>query len=117
MSDIITVDEDGSSQDSLGSSSKRHRTNEQIKIFESIAKDMKENQTKKLDLIQQIIQPKTEIDLFFASISKTVEKFSPLEQAKVKISISNIVSEMEISHLENIASTILDLPLLVNGNP
>lgn len=92
-----------SSNDSVTSASKKRRTSsiDKMKIFENIAKDMKENQTKKLELFQQFSQPKNELELFFASICKTAEKFSPIEQAKLKVSVSRIVGEMEITSLEN----------------
>lgn len=105
----------GSTQEST-SKKRRSNDNEQIKIFENIAKEMKENQMKKMEFIQQIAQRKSALELFFASICKTVEKFNPLEQAKIKISISNIVSEIEISRLENVASSIEALPVTFNDN-
>lgn len=107
------------SQDSsfTGSFSKKRRSNnDQLKVFENMAKDMKESQMKKMEFIQQIVQPKTELELFFASACKTVERFTPLEQAKVKMSVSKIVSEMEFSHLENelSANVILTLPVIIS---
>lgn len=125
--DVEQIFEGECSQDSFNdsingstheSSSKKRRSNnnEQIKIFETIAKDMKENQMKKMEFIQQIAQPKSALELFFASICKTVERFNPLEQAKIKISISNIVSEIEISRLENVASSIDGINVIIDGN-
>lgn len=97
----------------------RKNSNEKIKLFESVANDLKENQNKKMEILHQFVQPKTELELFFASLCKTVEKFSPLEQAKVKISVSRIVSETEISNLENAMklqeNTLLSQQNLLDG--
>lgn len=82
---------------------KRKRTSsngEQIKIFESIAKTFKDNQTKKFEIFQQAMRPQTELELFFASMCKTVEKLGPVEQARVKFEISRIVGNAEIDNLQ-----------------
>lgn len=65
---------------------------------------MQKNNDKKLDLIQKIVQKspeKTDLELFFNSISKTVQKFTPKDQAVLKIKIYQLVSEKEISNLDN----------------
>lgn len=83
--------------------SKRRRNasgGQQIKIFETIAKTFSENQSRKLEMFQKAMQPQGELELFFASVCKTVEKFSPLEQAKIKMEMSRIVSQSELEHLE-----------------
>lgn len=86
--------------------SKKRRSNngDQLKVFQTIADDMKQNQVKKMEMLQQVMQPKSGLELFFASICKTVEKFSPLDQAKIKSAISGVVSDMEIANLENLYS-------------
>lgn len=64
---------------------------------------MQKNQEKKLDLLQKMIAKspeKTDLDLFFISISKTVKKFTPKDQALLKIQIQQIVSEREIALID-----------------
>lgn len=85
---------------------KRRRSSsngEQMKIFENIAQSFKENNSMRNDLIQKIFsdkkEPQSEMELFFLSMCRTVEKFSPLEQATLKMQISQIVSQVELSHL------------------
>lgn len=99
---LIEDDTDGDST-SFESEHKKRRSNnnDQLRIFKNIANDMKENQNRKVELLQQVMQPKTELELFFASICKTVEKFTPLDRAKVKAAISRIVGDMEIANIEN----------------
>lgn len=114
-----SINEDSINEDSTSgpiSKKRRSNNNDQLKIFENIAKDMKDSQNKKMEFIQQFVQPKTELELFFASLCKTVEKFNPLAQAKAKISISNIVSQMEIEHLENMMTVeaIESLPIMID---
>lgn len=99
MDDNISTDYESATEQPI--KKRRINHNDQTKLFESIAKDMKETQAKKMEIFHQLNQPKTELELFFASMCKTVEKFSHLNQAKVKISISKVVSEMEISHIES----------------
>lgn len=41
-----------------------------------------------------------EIDMFYLSIAKTVKKLAPVEQAKLRMTICNIVSEAEIRQSE-----------------
>ena len=72
--------------------------------FEGLRKDMQKNQEKKLDLIEKILQKspeKTDLDLFFFSISKTVKKFTPKDQALLKMKIHQIISEKEIEYIDN----------------
>lgn len=73
---------------------------EQMRFFESISKSLEENQSKKFELIQQVMRPQSDLELFFASMCKTVEKFDLIEQAKIKIEVSRIVSNSELAHLE-----------------
>lgn len=64
---------------------------------------MQKSQDKKLDLIEKIVQKspeKSDLELFFSSIFKTVRKFSLKDQALLKIKIHQIVSEKEISYLD-----------------
>lgn len=57
-----------------------------------------------MSLFQQAIEtsnkPLSELELFFGSICMTVGKLSPLEQARIKMQISNIVSQAELSQLQ-----------------
>lgn len=55
-----------------------------------------------MELFQQSIQPQSELELFFASACKTVEKFTPLAQAKVKFEVNKIISQAEFDYLQNI---------------
>lgn len=87
---------------------KKTKTSEEWSQFEEFRKDMQKNQEKKFDLIQKIIQrspEKTDLDLFFISISKTVKKFTPKDQALLKMKIHQIVSEQEIAYLDNAPSS------------
>lgn len=73
--------------------------------MENIAQSMKENNTKRNEIIQQILadpKPQSELELFFCSICKTVEKFSPIEQARIKMQISQLVSQSEVAQLEKL---------------
>lgn len=82
---------------------KRRRTSsnsDQMKIFETIAKTIKENHSKKIELINQMQKPQNELELFFASMCKTVEKFDALDQAKIKFEISQIVSQYEMAQIQ-----------------
>lgn len=76
-----------------------------MKIFENIAQTLKENGLKRSELFQQMMEPakkeQTELELFFCSMCKTVEKFSPFEQAKMKMQISHMVSQVELAQLGN----------------
>lgn len=84
---------------------KRRRSSSSGDQLKVIAHALKENGIKRNEIIQQIMEParkeQTELELFFCSICKTVEKLSPLEQAKLKMQISNLVSHAELSQLEN----------------
>lgn len=83
---------------------KRRRTSsngEQMKIFETFTKTIQENHVKKLEMFQQVMKPQSEMELFFASLCKTCEKFNPIEKAKLKMELSRIVSQMELEHLQN----------------
>lgn len=80
--------------------------------FEEFRKDMQKNQEKKFDLIQKIIQKspeKTDLDLFFISLSKTVKKFTPKDQALLKMKIHQIVSEKEIAYIDADDSFVANL--------
>lgn len=71
-----------------------------MRFFESISRTLKESQSKKLELIQQVVRPQSDLELFFASMCKTVERFDLIEQAEIKIEVSRIVSNSELAHLE-----------------
>lgn len=80
-----------------------------MKIFENIAHTLREQNSKRNAIYEQILsdsKPQSEIELYFSSISKTVEKLNPIEQAKLKIQISQIVSKAELEHLERIQNNI-----------
>lgn len=85
---------------------KRQRSSsngDQIKLLENIANTFKESNTKRNDLFQHFMKetkPPTELEVYFNSICLTVDKFDPLEQAKVKMQISQIVSQAELAQLE-----------------
>lgn len=84
---------------------KRRRSSscDQMKLYESFAKTLKDNHSQKMNLINQAIEsskPQTELELYFSSICKTVEKLSPIEQAKIKMHVSNIVSQAELAQLQ-----------------
>lgn len=115
--DAIFINEDFGADDSrdFEKKAKRQRSNnsDQMKMFEILSNDMKQNQMKKMELLHQAIQPRNELELFFSSVCKTVEKFTPLDQAKVKSTISRIVSDMEIAHIQNMTISIEELPLLM----
>lgn len=66
---------------------------------------MKQNQNKKMDFSEKVLQPQNEMELFFASMCKTVQKFTPLNQAKTKLAIFRIVGDMEIANIENAIAT------------
>lgn len=64
---------------------KRRRSSsnsDQMRIYESFAKTMRENHNEKINLIQQLQDPKpqTELECYFNAICKTVEKFPPIER-------------------------------------
>lgn len=111
--DIFEVDEENNvgENDETQHTSKRKRSNsngsEHLKIIENIAKTTKENQTKKMEMFHQAVQPQSELELFFSSICKTVEKFNDLTKARLKIEISKVVSEEELKHLQNINNQIV----------
>lgn len=45
-------------------------------------------------------KPQNELELFFGSMCKTVEKFDALDQAKIKFEISQIVSQYEMAQIQ-----------------
>lgn len=102
----ISDEEDKSDELQLMVPHKRRRSSsssDQFKMYESFAKTMRENHSAKMNLIQQLQTPKeqTELERFFASVCKTVERFPALDQVKAKMKISQIVSEMEFAQLSN----------------
>lgn len=87
---------------------KRRRSSsnsDQMKIFETIAKTIKENHSRKIELINQMQKPQNELELFFASMCKTVEKFDALDQAKIKFEISQMVSQYEMTQIQAASSS------------
>lgn len=76
----------------------------QLSQFEIFRDEMIKNQDKKLNLIEKIVQKspeKSDLELFFNSIFKTVQRFTRRDQAVLKIKIHQIVSEKEMSYLES----------------
>lgn len=104
--EAIDIDDESSESIIIGTPAKKQKssTSEQWSQFDNLRRDMQKNNDKKLDLIQKIVQKspeKTDLELFFNSISKTVQKFTPKDQAVLKIKIYQLVSEKEISNLDN----------------
>lgn len=65
---------------------------------------MKENHAQKLELLQKSIEPikqQTDLELFFGSICKSVEKLHPIEQTRIKMQISQIVGQAELAQLQS----------------
>lgn len=99
MSDIVEI----RNKDSHSIKRRRSSSNgDTIKLFESLSKTLKKNNAKRIEAFQQVAEPQSEIQLYFGSICKTVEKFTPIDQAKIKIEISRIVSQFELAHLEKL---------------
>lgn len=108
---------------------KRKRTSSSSGDIKCFVDEFKGTQSRKLELLEKIIETpeKSELELFFASICKTVQKFTPLEQAKIKMKITETVNVAEIKHLEtrefvyiidndiNVSTTSFDANNL-NGN-
>lgn len=91
--------------------SKRRRMNEQNRSLETIAQHLKQSQSKKMELLEKMIgtpQEQSDLQLFFASICKTVEKFTALDQATIKMEVTKIVNEMEVMNLKAKHIVILD---------
>lgn len=112
-------DDDDKSNDSKENKpvQKRRRSSsssssDQMKIYESFARTMQENHTAKMNLIQQLQDTKSqsELECYFTAICKTVEKFSPIEQAKIKMQISQIVGQAELDQLEHRQSQLIFCP-------
>lgn len=68
-----------------------------------IVNEMKDTQSRKFELLEKIVDTpeKSELELFFASICMTVQKLTPLEQARTKMDILQIVNRAEIRHIES----------------
>lgn len=100
--EIALVEDDEEENDFRSHKRKRNTSNsEQMKIFEVITKTLKENNSKKIEMFQKMqADSQSELELFFSCICKTVEKFSPIEQARVKMQISKTVSQCELARLE-----------------
>lgn len=79
-------------------------TGDQMKLFETFAKSLKDNHSQKMCMLQNAMEttkPQTELELYFSSICKTVEKLHPIEQSKIKMQISNIVNQAELAQLQS----------------
>lgn len=74
--------------------------------MEECVEFIRQNSAAKFDLLKTVVErshreeTQSELELFFKSICKTVEKFNALEQAKTKIEITNIVSNIQIAKYE-----------------
>lgn len=85
--------------------------------MENIAQQFKENNTKRNELLQQmLVEPKvqSELELFFSSMCKTVEKFAPLDQVRIKMQISQMVSQTELAQLEQLNRVPAQTPFYNN---
>lgn len=103
--DIFETSENESVSEIAVKRRRNHSGGEQSKGIELIAQQIKDAQARKMELLEKMVtsngnQEQSELQLFFASMCKTVEKFTPLNQAKIKMQITKIVNEMEILHLE-----------------
>lgn len=54
-----------------------------------------------MEKLMQKSPEKSSLDLFFNSISKTVEKFTVKDQAILKVKIQQIVTEKEIAYIDS----------------
>lgn len=65
---------------------------------------MKDTQNRKINLLEKIVETptveKSDLELFFESICKTVQKLPKLSQAKLKMKITEAVNQAEIEHLQ-----------------
>lgn len=106
--DIINLDESLENVSSEPQSKQRKSSKGEWSHFEHFRMEMKKNQEQKFDLIEKICKSpeKTDLQLFFISISKTVEKFSRKDQAILKLKIHQIVSEQEISNLNSTQNVV-----------
>lgn len=103
---LVTISDDEEKNDDKN---KRRRSSsssssDQIKIYESLAKSMKENHAQKLELFQKTMEstkPQTELELYFSSICKSVEKLDPIEQTRIKMQISQMVGQAELTQLQS----------------
>ncbi|XP_055308526.1 uncharacterized protein LOC129572566 [Sitodiplosis mosellana] len=105
------IDDDIGSDEEYFPRVKRRRSSsnsDHLKFMENIAQTMKENNTKRNEILQHMLteqKPQSELELFFSSICKTVEKFSPIDQVRVKMQINQMVSETELAILECTCTT------------
>lgn len=86
---------------------------------------IKQNSVAKFDLLKTVVErgqrdeTESELGLFFKSICKTVEKFNAIEQAKIKIEITTLVSNMQISKFQQNQAEIInssDIIIIENSN-
>lgn len=106
--DDIEILEDDDSHDYIQPMKRRRSSSnsEHMKMLETVTRCIKDNNSKKLEMFQQAIQPQTELELYFASICKTVEKFQPMAQAKIKMEINQLIGRYEMEHFSNVIYTI-----------
>lgn len=99
------VDDYASDEENIRPTKRRRSSSngDQMKLLENIANTFKDSNMKRNDLIQHIMkeskQP-NELEVYFNSICLTVGKLDPLEQVKIKMQISQIVSQAELAQLE-----------------
>lgn len=82
--------------------SKKRKSDSSNELINQLA----QTQSRKLDLLEQLVatpSEQSELDLFFASICKTVAKLNALEQAQLKMEIIKSVNTAEISHLRSLS--------------
>lgn len=104
---IESVSAIGSCADSVGdiaspSTSSRKRKHPQMETNE-ILRQFLENEPKPSDFLPP--KPADDVQQFFDSMATTVRKFSPLDIAKVKLKVAQIVGEHEIVWAEQQATT------------
>lgn len=102
--EVLDVDESSYFQ-----TMKRRRSSsnsEQMKLIETVTKCIKDNNAKKFEMFQQAIKPQNELELYFASVCKTVEKFQPMVKAKIKMEINQLISRYELDHFSSVIYSV-----------
>lgn len=100
-SDVITLEGECDADVTCQPNSKRRRSTEST--FDRLVQSYEKNSTERIKILQQRQnEPLTELGHFFSSICKTVERFTPYEQAHVKIEISNLIGRIELDRFRNV---------------
>lgn len=84
---------------------KRQKSNpagDQTKQIQLLTREFGDSQRKKIDLLERIVSApqQNELELFFASICKTVEKLTAIDQVKIKMKVTQIVHDIELARLQ-----------------